>query len=100
MSEVKQKIEFPGNPALYLRIAVVTSIVWAIWIYGGTAMILWLWSGKTGLLGWKPLLGTVLFTAWYARFAYRWMMRADAQWGSGSGWILVERKVKLPELKS
>ena len=45
------------------------------------------------------LLFTLLFMLWYVRYAYRWMMRADSQWGKGSGWVLKERTVILPELK-
>jgi len=100
MSEAHKKIEFMGNPRLYFRIAVFSAVIWWIWIYGGTALIQYLWIGKSPLLDWKPALGGVLFTAWYVRYAYRWMMRGDAQWGSGSGWDLQEVKVKLPELKS
>ncbi len=100
MNHPQNKVEFPGNPKLYLRIAVISSLLWVVGIYGGTALILYLSSGKTALLDWKLLLGAAIFTAWYARFAYRWMMRADAQWGSGSGWDLQEHKVKLPGLKS
>jgi hypothetical protein len=100
MSEPLMKQEFPGNPRLYLRIAVFSSIFIGFWIYGGTALIQYLWNGSTTLMDWKPALGAVLFIAWYARYAYRWMMRGDAQWGSGSGWVLKECKVKLPELRS
>ena len=100
MSESKTNIEFTGHPRQYLRICIVLSAVWLLWIYGGTALVQYLWNGSTGLLGWKPMLGALLFTAWYTRWAYRWMMRGDAQWGKGSGWVLVEKTVKLPELKS
>jgi len=100
MSEPVMKIEFQGTPRQYLRIAILSTIIWVTWIYGGAALVQYLWSGNTGLLDWKPALGALLFGAWYARFAYRWMMRADAQWGKGSGWVLTEHTVKLPELRS
>jgi len=99
MSESPMKREFPGNPRLYLRIAVWSTVVWGIWLYGGLALIQYLWTGTTWLMHWKPALITLLFMLWYARYSYRWMMRADSQWGKGSGWVLKERTVKLPELK-
>jgi len=89
--------EFPGNPRLYKRIAVGIAVGLLVWLYGGLMLIRYLWDGDTSLLDWKIALGAVVFTAWYARFAYRWMMRADSQYGSGSGWELKECTVKLPE---
>jgi hypothetical protein len=92
--------EFPGNPRLYKRIAAGTAIWVVVWLYGGTVLVQYLWSGHSGLADWKIAVGVVLFAAWYARFAYRWMMRADSQFGSGSGWVLKEYTVKLPEQRS
>lgn len=91
--------EFPGNPRLYRRIACWTTIAMFVWLYGGFALIQYWWNGWTWLLGWKPLVFGLLFALWYGRFAYRWMMRLDGQYGRGSGWELRERTVKLPELK-
>jgi len=90
---------FPGNPKLYLRIAVLSTIALVVWLYGGTVLIQYLWSGKTTLLGWKVMLAVIVFALWYGRFAYRWMMRLDGQYGSGSGWIGNEVTVKLPEMR-
>jgi hypothetical protein len=92
--------EFPGTPRLYKRIAVSMAVGLLIWLYGGLVLVRYLWNGDTHLLSWKVALFAVLFAAWYARFAYRWMMRADGQFGSGSGWELKEYSVKLPELRS
>jgi uncharacterized membrane protein YesL len=91
--------EFPGNPKLYKRIVIATTIGLFVWLYGGVVLVQYLWNGETALLDWKVALGAVLFALWYARFAFRWMMRADSQYGSGSGWELKERNVKLPELR-
>ena len=99
MNEAHKRREYPGNPRMYLRIVVATTVFWAIWMYGGMALVQYLWTGETWMFHWKPALVAVLFFAWYARYAYRWMMRGDAQWGKGSGWVLKERTVKLPETK-
>ncbi|MDZ4731088.1 MAG: hypothetical protein SH820_14205 [Xanthomonadales bacterium] len=92
--------QFPGNPSQYLKIAIVSTIAFIIWLYGGTALILWLSSGETWLLGWKVILAVIVFALWYCRYAYRWMMRLDGQYGSGSGWDLSETTVKLPEIRT
>jgi hypothetical protein len=91
---------FSGNPKLYLKISVYSAIYIFVWLYGGTALIMYLWSGETWLLNWKILLFVVVFTAWYGRYTYRFMMRLDGQYGSGSGWTLNEERVKLPEIRS
>jgi len=91
---------FFGTPALYLKVAVITTLAFIVWLYGGMVLVLWLSSGSTWLLGWKPVLFVVLFSLWYCRYAYRWMMRLDGQYGSGSGWDLTETAVKLPEIRS
>ncbi len=93
-------MEFNGNPRLYLRIAVIGSIVLNAYLYFGLAAITWMRHGDTWVFGWKPTLITVLFTVWFARTAYRWIMRLDAQYGSGKGWALESRPLKLPEPRS
>ena len=64
------------------------------------ALIKYWLHGDTWVFGWKPVLVTVLFAAWFGRTMYRWMMRLDAQYGRGSGWVLESVRVKLPELRS
>lgn len=91
--------QFPGNPALYRRIAVWTTVGMLVWLYGGFALVQYWWLGETWLINWKPALFAVLFALWYGRFSFRWMMRLDGQYGSGAGWELRERVVKLPETK-
>jgi hypothetical protein len=92
--------QFPGKSSLYMKIALISTIAIFTWLYGGTALILFLNSGETWLLGWKQILAVLVFALWYCRYAYRWMMRLDGQYGSGSGWDLTESTVKLPEIRS
>lgn len=92
-------MEFSGNPALYRRISIAVTL----YINGGAfiifALIKYLLHGDTWVLGWKPVLVTLLFSLWFGRAMYRWMMRLDAQYGRGSGWVLESVRVKLPELR-
>lgn len=88
---------FSGKPSTYLRIAIIGSVLLNTYLYFGLAALGYLRNGETWVFGWKPALITVLFTAWFARTAYRWIMRLDAQYGSGKGWALESRKLKLPE---
>ena len=90
-------MEFSGTPKKYLRIAVGGSIVLNLYLYLGLTAILYYGHDQTWMLGWKPILVAILFTAIFARIAFRWIMRLDAQFGSGKGWSLESRMVKLPE---
>ncbi len=91
--------EFSGNPQRYLRIAIGSTAGMLAWLYGAFVAIQYFVYDQTWALGWKPVLAVVVFGLWFARFFYRSMMRLDARYGSGSGWQLVERTVKLPELR-
>jgi hypothetical protein len=93
-------IEFPGNPALYKKIAVAMTLYINGTLFLVFSGIKYFLHGDTWMFGWKPVLLTVLFAAWFARTAYRWMMRLDAQYGRGSGWTLERAVVKLPEMKT
>lgn len=93
-------MEFSGNPRRYLRIAVGGTVAMFLWLYGMFAGVQYFAYGQTWPLGWKPLVVVVVVGIWFARFYYRSMMRLDAQYGSGRGWLLVERTVKLPELRA
>ena len=92
-------MKFPGNPRLYRRIAIWSTVGILVWLYGGTALIQLWWLGYTWVLKWQSILVGVLFGAWYARASYIWMMRLDARFGKGSGWSLEKKAVRLPELK-
>jgi hypothetical protein len=89
--------EFDGTPKSYLWIAIIVSVVLNLYLYLGMVVIVHLVNGESWILGWKALLITALFTAFFARVAYRWIMRLDAQFGSGKGWTLESQMVKLPE---
>lgn len=91
--------EFTGSPALYRKIAMAVTL----YVNGGAFLVFalikyWL-HGETWVFGWKPVLITLLFTAWFGRTMYRWMMRLDARYGRGSAWVLESVRVKLPELR-
>ena len=90
-------MEFSGTPKKYLRIAIIFSIVLNSYLYFGLALVLYWHNGQTWMFGWKPILITVLFAVFFARVGYRWMMRLDAQFGTGKGWVLESRMLKLPE---
>ncbi|MFK7733884.1 MAG: hypothetical protein AB8B48_19845 [Pseudomonadales bacterium] len=96
-SNPDNKLAFSGSPQKYLRIAIFGSILLNSLLYFGLAAIEYFFQGETWLLNWKPALLVVVFTAVFARIAYRWIMRLDAQFGSGKGWAMVPYSVKLPE---
>jgi hypothetical protein len=89
--------EFSGTPAAYLKIAVALSLGLNLFLYVGMVVLLYAVNDQDWILGWKPMLITAVFTAWFARAAYRWIMRLDAQYGSGRGWSLESQMVKLPD---
>jgi len=90
-------MEFSGNPKKYLRFAIASALVINLYLYFGLALVLYLYDGATWLFTLKPIVVLVVFTALYARTSYRWMMRLDAQYGTGKGWELESRMLKLPE---
>ena len=90
-------MEFSGTPKKYRRFAIISSLVINLYLYFGLAAVVYLHEGATWVFSLKPTLVVVVFAALYARIAYRWMMRLDAQYGSGSGWVLKSRRLKLPE---
>lgn len=96
-SNSNNTLEFSGSPQKYLRIAIFGSIFLNSFLYFGLAAIECFFQGETWVLSWKPALFVVVFTAVFARIAYRWIMRLDAQFGSGKGWAMVPHSVKLPE---
>ncbi|TXS89494.1 hypothetical protein FV139_19585 [Parahaliea maris] len=91
------RAKFSGNPARYRLASTVISAYSVLSVYAAFALIKWGLQDETWVFGWKPLLIVAVLIPLYARFCYRWMMRTDAQYGSGSSWQLVATKVKLPE---
>lgn len=89
--------EFTGTPRTYLRIAIGGAIALNAYLYLGMIALVYGLNGQTWILGWKPALIAALFTVFFARTAYRWIMRLDAQYGSGKSWKLESQKIKLPE---
>ena len=90
-------MEFSGTPKKYQRFAIISSLVINLYLYFGLAAVLYWYNGATWLFSLKPILITLLFIAFFARTSYRWMMRLDAQYGTGRGWELESRMLKLPE---
>ena len=90
-------MEFSGTPKKYLRFAIASSLVVNLYLYFGLAAVLYLHDGATWVFSLEPTLVAVVFAVLYARIAYRWMMRLDAQYGTGKGWVLESRRLKLPE---
>ncbi|MCE7904105.1 MAG: hypothetical protein DYH20_16150 [Gammaproteobacteria bacterium PRO9] len=90
-------MEFSGTPRKYLRFSIIASIVFNLYLYLGLGAIEYWANGSTWVFGWKPLLITVAMTVFFARLSYRWMMRLDARYGTGRGWVLESRQLKLPE---
>jgi hypothetical protein len=89
--------EFTGTPAAYLKICVALSVGLNLFIYLGMVGLLYGLNDQEWILGWKPAVIALVFAAWFARAAYRWIMRLDAQYGSGRGWTLDSQMVKLPD---
>ena len=90
-------MEFSGTPKKYLRFAIISSLVINLYLYFGLAAVVYWHNGATWLFTLKPILITVAIIAFFARTSYRWMMRLDAQYGTGKGWVLESRSLKLPE---
>ena len=89
--------QFFGTPAQYRRYVLWMTLYIVFGIWGSFSLIRYLAFGESWVFGWKALLGVTIFAAFFYRQALRWIMRLDAQYGRGSGWILKEITVKLPE---
>lgn len=88
---------FSGTPARYRRISIGLAIGIHLYLYLGMLFFHGWMGGAEWVFGWKPAAVAVVSCVVFARQAYRWIMRLDAQYGSGSGWSLPTRSVKLPE---
>jgi len=94
--EIAAATPFSGNPAKYRRIAIWGSIVCHAYLFLGYWAIKTFLAGETWPTSWFAPVATVASALWFARFSYRWIMRLDAQYGRGSGWVLNPTTVKLP----
>ncbi len=88
---------FSGTPARYRRISIVVSIAIHGYLYLGMLFFHGYLGGAEWVFGWKPAVFALVSCVVFARQAFRWIMRLDAQYGSGAGWSLPTRSVKLPE---
>lgn len=88
---------FSGTPQRYLKIAILMSLGIHLYLYLGMLFLHGYLGGAAWMFGWKPAALAATSALVFARYAYRWIMRLDAQYGSGSGWSLPSRTVKLPE---
>lgn len=87
---------FSGTPAIYRKIAIWGSVGLHAYLFIGYWAIKTFLAGETWPTSWLPLALAVVSAALFARFSYRWIMRLDARYGRGSGWILHSTRVKLP----
>lgn len=88
---------FSGTPARYRKVAIAVSVGIHAYLYLGMLFFHGYLGGGEWIFGWKPALFALVSCVLFARQAYRWIMRLDAQYGSGSGCSLPARSVKLPE---
>ena len=87
---------FGGTPKDYRRIALWGSLGFHAYLFAGYWAIKNFLAGESWPTSWTPALITIASALLFARFSYRWIMRLDAQYGRGSGWILNPTQVKLP----
>ncbi|MFV0278231.1 MAG: hypothetical protein ACK5HY_13750 [Parahaliea sp.] len=92
-------IPFSGNPRTYLKASWLLALYTGPGVYLAFALTKYLAQGDTWVFGWKPLLVVAIYVPLFARFCYRWIMRLDARYGTGSSWQLTSVSVKLPELR-
>ena len=90
---------FSGNPQRYRKASILLSAYCIGFVYLTFALIKYFAYGESWVFGWQPILLCVVLIVIYARFCFRWIMRLDAQYGSGKGWKQVSTRVKLPELR-
>jgi hypothetical protein len=88
---------FSGNPKKYFRLALIIPALLCLWIYVGFNAAKYIFLGENWLSVWQLPVTLVVISLFVSRMYYRSMMRLDAQYGKGSGWILKEAVVKLPE---
>ena len=98
MSDVQNsQIEFSGSPAKYKKITLVGSLVLNAYLYLGMVGLVYGLNGNDWILGWQPILFTLVWAFLFSKIAFGWIMKLDAQVGSGKGWSLDSAPIKLPE---
>jgi len=93
-------ISFSGNRKSYRRVAVLTAGALHVWIYLAFVAVKFLAQDENWLDVWQLPAGLAVSALIVGSLHYRWMMRLDAQYGTGSAWEMRELTVKLPSLKS
>lgn len=93
------RAKFPGNPKQYRKASIIIAVYVSVSVYVAFGLVKWFVHDELLLNDWKALLVIALFIPLYARFCFRWMMRLDAQYGSGRSWHLESCRVKLPEFR-
>lgn len=96
----KSNVPFSGSPKLYLKWCIIGSIVFHSYVLFGYWFIKNVIVGVPWPESYWPIIATILWTAFFARMAYRWIMRLDAQYGRGKGWEMESITVKLPYEKA
>lgn len=94
--ETSVRLPFSGSPARYRRIALWGSLGLHLYLFVGYWAIRTFLVGEAWPASWVTPALTVASSLWFAHFAYRYIMRLDAQYGSGGGWVLHSTRVKLP----
>ena len=88
--------EFSGTPQKYKKLSILLGFGCAAYLYIGMFIINYLIRSESWIIGWKPILITVMFGSFNAWFFYKRIMPLDAQYGTGKGWELPSAEVKLP----
>ncbi len=88
---------FSGNPGLYRKFAWGGSVLIHTYLYFGFLFLHGYLGEADWVFGWKPAALAIVSCLLFGRVAFRWIMRLDAQYGRGSGWVLASRTVKLPQ---
>ncbi|MEZ5946973.1 MAG: hypothetical protein R3C04_09025 [Hyphomonas sp.] len=98
--KIAEDMPFSGSPQKYLRLCVIGSLAIHAYLFLGYWAIRNFLADDPWPKGWLVPVLTVVSAVWFAWYSYRWIMRLDAQYGRGSGWILEPVTVKLPWEKS
>jgi len=94
--DVSAGMPFDGTPRKYLRLCILGSVGLHAYLFIGYWAIRNFLAGETWPNGWLWPVVAIVSAVWFSWYSYRWIMRLDAQYGRGSGWILESVTVKLP----
>lgn len=94
-----REVPYPWGPKDYRRFTMLISVAIHAYLYLGMVGLVYFLNGESWILGWQPLVLALVSATVFSRVSLGWVMRLDAQFGRGSGWILKPVLVKLPELR-